>query len=74
MDKLNYKIKVYVSGTDTSSCAVNLINNRITYVGNSVMIHFKGTNFADKFKCSLNKQAAFQCKFRIELAMYIPIH
>ena len=63
-DKLNYKIKVYVSGIDSSSCVVNLINNRITHFsGNSVMIYFRGTNPDDQFKCSLNKRAAFRCKY-----------
>lgn len=61
-DKLVYKIKIHVSGADTSTCAVNLINNRITYIDNSVMVYFKGTNSANRFKCSLNKQASFQCK------------
>ena len=63
-DKLVYKIKIQVSGTDTSTCAVNLINNRITYRDSSVTVYFKGTNSntMDRFKCSLNKQASFQCK------------
>lgn len=61
-DKLILKIKIYVSGADNSFCAINLINNRLTYLGNSVMIYFKGTNSVDRFKCRLNKQTSFECK------------
>ena len=61
-DKITVKIKIYVSGTESSSCAVNLINNRITYMDNSVLIHFKGTNSVDQFRCRLNKEDSFNCK------------
>lgn len=62
-DKLVMKIKIYVSGTDALCCAVNLINNRITYImDNSVMIYFKSTNSATQFRCSLNRQPSFECK------------
>jgi len=71
-DKLVMKIKIYVSGTDTSTCAVNLVNNRITYMDNSAMIYFKGTNSANKFSCRLNRQAAFECKFLHNYSRYPP--
>ena len=63
-DRLVFKIKIYVSGNDTSQCAVNLINNRITiHEDNSVVVHFQGTNSADRFTCTLNNQAPFECKY-----------
>lgn len=61
-DRLAFKSKIHVSGTDPSSCAANMINNGITIIGNSVLVFFSGTNSADKFSCSLNKQAPFDCE------------
>lgn len=62
-DKIVVKIKIHVSGTDTSFCAANLINDRVAHMSNSVMVYFKGTNSGNRFRCSLNKQASFECTY-----------
>ncbi len=76
-DRVVLRNKIYVSGSNNRSCAVNLINERIVQNGTSVMIYFKGTNSVNEFRCTLDNQnhniPCKQCLLLIDILIKINV-
>ena len=49
--------------SDPSFCTTHLINGGITVRGNTATVEFAGTGPAEMFRCRLDANTAFTCKY-----------